>query len=210
MAQTTERPAGAKRLSAAERRAARAAQIKVEQRRRQRRNLRLAALGAVVLAALAFGAIRWQQENQLGVAVPIAGREHVNSGTPITYQHYPPSSGTHYGDNATPPGVYREEQPEGAWVHSLEHGYTVVLVKCADGCPDTYRQLEDLYRTGLRKSAFNNVKFVATPYSKPFSEGEAPIAVLAWGQEMKLQTFDRDKIARFYDTFVDKGPEQTP
>lgn len=212
MAQTTQQPTGAKRLSAAERRAARAAQLKRERQQRQRRNLIRATLGAAVLVLLAVFFIRWQQANRVGVAVPIAGSNHVTQGTPINYSSYPPSSGTHFGDTATQAGVYREEQPEGAWVHSLEHGYIVVLVKCPDGCPTIYEQLTDLYRNGLKQSEFGNVKFIVTPYSRPFSDPskEAPITVLAWGYEMMLREFDRDKIVRFYNAYVDKGPERVP
>ncbi len=215
MAQTTQRPTGqaaeGKRLSAAERRAARAAQLRLEQQARQRRRLLIAAAGALVLAVAAFFIIRNVQANQVGTRVADEGQGHVNEGTALTFNHYPPSSGTHY-PAAQPAGIYREEVPEGRWVHSLEHGYIVVLVKCADGCPDTYRQLEELYQNGLKESAFGNVKFVVTPYSKPFSNpgDEAPITVLAWNHEMMLQEFDRDKIIRFYNKYVDKGPELVP
>ena len=206
-------PAGATpKPSAAERRAARAGQARLERQRRQRRNLGIAALGVLVLALAAFALLRYQAANRIGTAVAIEGNNHVNSGTSISYRHYPPSSGTHFGDTATRAGVYREEQPEGSFVHALEHGLDGALVKCADGCPETFRQLEDLYRNGLKQSSFGNVKFIVTPYSKPFSDPgkEAPITLLAWGYEEMLPSFDRDKIIRFYNRYVDKGPEAVP
>jgi len=50
------------------------------------------------------------------------------------------------GSITQPPGVYRAEIPEGDWVHSLQHGAVVVLLKCPDGCAATYQRLEDRYR----------------------------------------------------------------
>lgn len=208
MAQTTQPPTDQKKLSAAERRAARAAEVKRERQRRQRRTLGLAIVGAAVLALAAFFFLRGQAASQVGAQVADEGQGHVNEGSPLTYRHYPPSSGVHYGV-AQPAGISREEVPEGRWVHSLEHGYIVVLLKCADGCPDAYQQLDDLYRNGLPKSKFGNVKFVVTPYSKPFSDPskEAPITLVAWNHELMLQSFDRDKIIQFYKKYVDGGPE---
>ena len=208
MTQTTQPPTGEKKRSAAERRAARAAEVKRAQQQRQRRTLGLIVVGSVVLALAAFFVLRGQAASQVGTPVANEGQGHVNQVSPLTYLHYPPSSGVHYGASQ-PAGISREEVPEGRWVHSLEHGYIVVLLKCADGCPNIYEQLDDLYKNGLPKSRFGNVKFVVTPYSKPFSDPgkEAPITLVAWNREMMLQSFDRDKIIQFYRKYVDGGPE---
>src|SRR5436190_11598309 len=213
MAQTTRRPTGQeqKKPSAAERRAERAAQLKREQERRQRRTLAIVALGAVVLALIAFLVLRARQVNQIGISLPDEGRTHVNEGTPITYKHYPPASGPHY-PSPQEAGVYTTEVPEGKWVHSLEHGYVVALVKCPSGCPDTFEKFNALYKSGLPKSAYGNVKLVVTPYSHAFSDPsqEAPITTVAWDHELMLQTFDQDQIVAFYKQYVDKGPESSP
>jgi hypothetical protein len=155
--------------------------------------------------------LRTHQAGQAGTQVPIEGSNHVNEGTPLTFKHYPPSSGAHF-PAPQPAGVYKQEVPEGKWVHSLEHSYIVVLLKCADGCPDTYEQLTGLYQSGLPKSSFGNVKLVVTPYTHPFSDPskEAPITLLAWGRDQMLQSLDRDAIVKFYSAYVDKGPEQVP
>lgn len=209
---STEQSTSGKRSSAAERRAARAAQIKLEQQQRRRRQLMLLAAGALVLAIAAFFAIRAVEANRIGVPVPSEGEGHVDEGTELTYKHYPPSSGKHF-NTPQPAGIYREEVPEGKFLHSLEHGYVVVLLKCPDGCPDLYEKFTELYNSGdLKKSQFGNVKFIVTPYSKPFSNpaDEAPITLLAWNHELMLKEFDRDKIIRFYERYVDKGPELVP
>jgi hypothetical protein len=205
-------PSAQERQSAAERRAARAEQARRERQRRQRRNLLLTALGVAVLVGVVALLLWRQQASQLGFSVVDQGREHVAEGTPLTYRYYPPASGSHY-PSPQPAGVYRQEVPEGNWIHSLEHGYIVALVKCPDGCPDTFNQLEDLYKNGLPQSEqFKSVKFVVVAYNKPFTDPskEAPVTLVAWDREMPLQSVDRDKIIAFYKQYVDKGPEAVP
>jgi hypothetical protein len=123
--------------------------------------------------------------------------------------HSPPSSGTHY-PSALRAGIYRQEANPGNWIHSLEHGYVVALVKCAADCVAIFSRLDEIYATRLPKSIFGNVKFIATPYSQPYTNGEAQIALVAWGNELLLPTFDADTIVHFYESFVDRGPEAVP
>lgn len=223
MAQTQDRPptpqtaggaaptaTAGQRLTAAERRAERAAQAKREQERRKRQTLIGGIGGAIALALAAFLFIRYQTANQVGVRIADEGGGHVTVDTPLVYKHYPPSSGKHY-DTAQPAGINKTEVPEGNWVHSLEHGYIVVLLRCnGTSCDETYRQLQDLFERGLPKSKFGNVKFIATPYGHAYTAGDAPITLVAWNYEAKLQGFDRDKIVRFYTQHVDRGPEDIP
>jgi hypothetical protein len=137
------------------------------------------------------------------------GASHVNDGQPIVPPHHPPSSGTHY-PSAQPAGIYRQEIHFGYWVHSLEHGYVVALVRCDADCAAIFDQLQRLYDTRLPESSFGNVKFIATTYSAPFTSGEARIALVAWGYELLLPGFDADRILGFYERFVDQGPELVP
>jgi hypothetical protein len=143
------------------------------------------------------------------VAVPDMGARHVSEGQPLVIPHSPPSSGTHY-PTPLPAGIYRQEANPGYWIHSLEHGYVVVLVHCDADCDAIFDQLQTLYTTRLGPSAFGNVKFIATTYSQPFTNGEAQVAVVAWDYELLLPAFDADRIVGFYDRFVDQGPEQIP
>lgn len=219
MAQGTKQPTPATtpRSAAAERRAERAAQAKREQARRRRGALLIGGVALLLLigAGVLFlpGKLAEQQlisqARQLP-AIPDEGRGHVKEGTPIAYKHYPPSSGTHY-DVTQPAGVYTQEVPDGKFVHNLEHGYVVVLLKCPNGCPDLFKQFTDLYNT-LPNSKFGTKKMVVTPYSHPFSDPskEAPITLLAWDHEEMLQSFDKAKILAFYQAYVDRGPEDAP
>ncbi len=163
------------------------------------------ALVAVGIAAI-VGLLIYQQasEGELGREVPSEGALHVEQGTVIDYQNYPPSSGPHYPAPYNW-GVYTEEVPEGNFVHNLEHGGIVILYKCDEPCPDLERSLVDLYQT-VPPSGFGNVKLLTSPYSKL----QNPITALAWGWILEMDEFDQDRMLRFYKARLDKGPEQVP
>jgi len=196
-------------ITAAERRAQRAAEAQQFQRQRQRRNILIGIIGVVALLLVAGYSLREQYINQdIGVAVPDEGRGHIAASTQLTFNHYPPSSGTHY-PTAQPAGVNRQEAPEGNWVHSLEHGYVTILVKCTTDCNTIFSQLDEIYKN-LPSSKYGTVKLVVTPYSKPYTDGDSPLMLMAWDHEQRLSTVDRDTITRFYSKFVDHGPEDIP
>lgn len=137
-------------------------------------------------------------------SVPDEGANHVEQGSPITYKHYPPSSGPHYGAPAQY-GVQAVPVPEGAWVHNLEHGAIVLLYKCAGDCEQKAKQIRDLYER-LPVGAFGSVKLVAAPYER----GPTAYTLLAWGWQEDLEVFDAGRIERFYRDRVDRGPESVP
>ncbi len=132
------------------------------------------------------------------------GRDHVPQGTPITYDHTPPSSGPHYAVPAAY-GVYSSEVPVGAWVHNLEHGGIVVLFKCADDCEAEAAEIEPIYRE-LPSGAFGEVKLLAAPYKDTPSD----YTLLAWGWQEDLDSLDPARVERFYRDLVDQGPENAP
>jgi hypothetical protein len=142
--------------------------------------------------------------------VPDEGAQHYREGTPLSYQHYPPSSGPHY-PSPQPAGVYQAEVPVGRWMHSLEHGYVVALVRCPDGCPELYQQLGAFYQQAP-KGPLGSVKLIVTPYSGDFSDPtkETPLTLLAWNRELMLPRFDPDAVRAFYTAYVDQGPEAVP
>ena len=132
------------------------------------------------------------------------GRNHVDEGVQINYQHTPPSSGPHYGRPADY-GVYASSVPAGAWVHNLEHGGIVLLFKCSGDCESKAAEIEPIY-DGLPSGAFGEVKLVATPYQSAPSD----YTLLAWGWQEDLVSLDQARIERFYRDLVDKGPEIAP
>jgi hypothetical protein len=139
----------------------------------------------------------------MGQQIPEEGREHVAVGSVINYRAHPPASGPHYPTPA-PTGVYAQGLPPGFWVHSLEHGYIVLVYKP----PVSETLLKDFDRmvTDFPKSKFGNVKLVIVPYSEMLH----PFAALAWGWRLEMDAFDRATILKFYRAHVDRGPEDIP
>lgn len=157
---------------------------------------------AVALAgAASSGSPRAQP---IGREMPDEGREHLAEGTRATYGHYPPTSGPHWPTRA-PWGVSSVPVPPEQWVHNLEHGGIVVLYRCDVPCPDVIAKLADAHRT-LPRGKHGEVKLLVAPDRRIASR----LALLAWRRLQDLRAFDRDRLLRFYETYVDRGPEDAP
>ncbi len=139
----------------------------------------------------------------LGQQLPDEGYDHVSVGTPIQYRAHPPASGPHYPYPA-PTGVYAAGLLPGFWVHSLEHGY-VVLVYKPPVPPELAAQFDAMVKE-VPKSKFGNVKLVIAPYDDMIH----PFAVLSWDWRLWLDTFDRGTVLEFYKQHVDHGREDLP
>ncbi len=181
-----------------------------EGRRRARRRRRLTIGAAVALVVIILGVVGFfivQNATRPLPGRPVAdeGRDHVPQGSPITYKHIPPASGPHY-PVALRPGVYTEPQPEGNWVHSLEHGYVVILYSCPDGCPDLVQQLRDFYENAPKSGRYGYQKLVVAPYPGL----EHRVAAIAWDRIDEMDQFDRERLLTFYRAFLDRGPEDAP
>jgi hypothetical protein len=133
------------------------------------------------------------------------GRSHVVAGSPLAFQKYPPTSGTHY-ETSMPWGVYEETQPEGYWVHNLEHGGVVLLYNCPEGCPELKEDLENFYnKAPINRCSENRV--IVMPYSESMT---TPITILAWRRRLNLEQYDRKQIEKFYVRYEENGPENIP
>ena len=146
-----------------------------------------------------------QPPTQPGRVAPNEGYSHAAQGEPITYQNRPPSSGTHY-PTWTRPGVYPEPQPTGNWVHSLEHGYVVILYNCPDACPDLAQQLAAFYEAAPKSAHYGYQKLIVQPYA----DMDHRIAIVAWAHVDELDAFDPTRLRAFYDAYHDHGPEDAP
>lgn len=138
----------------------------------------------------------------LGERLPDEGYDHVPVGTQIKYRAQPPASGPHYPAPASA-GVYPGLAP-GFWVHSLEHGYIVLLYR-----PPVSQALLAQFQEMVRDfpvSKFGNVKLVIAPYE----DMSHPFAVLAWDWRMWMDSFDRNTALQFYRQHVDHGREDIP
>lgn len=193
------------------------------EREARTRNLIIAVFAVLILAGsgtlfvLATNPFHWGEPSaatiakHAGVAVPDEGRDHVDPNTPITYKHNPPSSGPHYNNPPHGPVAWnanKDAVPPGQWVHNLEHGGIVLTYRCAGAeCDTMYNQAFALYSNGVPKEQkHNEIKLVTTP----FQNMTPKVAVLAWDRELDLDSIDTQAIIDFYNTYVDRGPEDVP
>jgi hypothetical protein len=139
----------------------------------------------------------------LGERIPNEGWEHVAVGSEIHYHANPPTSGPHYPFPA-PTGVYPNGLQTGFWVHSLEHGYIVVLYK--PPAPPAQMAVFDKMLTSFPKSKFGNVKLLVVPYA----DMPHPYAVLAWDWRLEMDEFKEGTVLQFYKDHVDHGREDIP
>ncbi len=149
--------------------------------------------------------------------IPSEGHNHVEEGSVLTYQHYPPSSGNHYPTPAGP-GFYETEFSEGYWVHSLEHGFIVVLYNCSatDNCDTLKSQVKDFVNNAPTHGC-DKTRLIALPYSHGMT---TPLTLLAWagpydqtqgtnaGIQLDLAQFDATRMLNFYKRYDNRGPEQ--
>ncbi len=180
-------------------------ELERERRRKQRALLRIAipiAAGVLVLGGLIFMGVRGATEPLPGETLPDEGRNHVGIGTDLAHQTFPPASGNHY-ETWVPRGAFSDQPIDpGYWVHNLEHGYVVLLYKCPGDCTPLKNQLRDLYN-GLTKSKFGYQKAVFAPDDRI----DKNFYVVAWDHRLGLDSYDPDTIKRFYNAYVDRGPE---
>jgi hypothetical protein len=187
---------------------------KREQLRNQRRrrsliwNVIVLGTAGLFLAAIAFYTVASQRPGPLPgeVQIPVEGAAVVPAGASIIYDNYPPSSGTHYADPA-PWGFSETPVPEGQFVSNLARGGVVYLYHCPEACPELEQQMRTLARRVPRESRYNTVKAVVSPYERPL---DAPIVALAWGRQMNLAEYDEARLLRWYQRFVNQGPNVGP
>ncbi len=178
---------------------------------RQRRQ-RLQQIGLVAVGVLLLGAVVWAAlSSRRPGAIPgdriVAdeGQNHVSTDQRVTYRSNPPSSGPHYSSPASW-GYHSDEVLPEVWIHNLEHGGVVFVYHCPDGCPDLQGKLETLAGK-LPNSKYETQKIVVTSYA-----GELPgeVTALAWNHQLDLPAYDADLLTRFYQRYVDRGPEDVP
>ena len=141
------------------------------------------------------------------IAVPTEDPFHVQPNQQGKYKHYPPSSGVHYGQYLNW-GIYTDEVPPEFWVHSLEHGGIVILYNCAkaDDCTKTQQALKKFYNAAPPDPEFKKIKLLISPNSKITYH----VTALAWGYELNLGDVNQDALLKFYEKYVNQGPELVP
>jgi hypothetical protein len=139
---------------------------------------------------------------------------HVPAGTPVTYNHNPPTSGCHYSLGAGvapispgvyPPSVASKVTPE-YWVHNLEHGYIVVSYNCPTGCDADLETLNAWYKTlpADAGGAVPYAKFIAVP--DPQQKDTWDVESWDWFDSLGSK-FNLDEIKKFFANHTNQAPE---
>jgi hypothetical protein len=180
--------------------------------KRSDRSLTYVIVGAAALFLLLVGLAVYSNIRQV---IPIDGQEsfstqgnqHISNDTPNTfaYNSTPPTSGPHYGSLA-PWSVYSEPQPYEYLVHNLEDGGVVIYYQCPDGCPDTVTALEKVVQPFLDKNrhvvlAPNDPSWLDASGQPRHKDMGALIALTAWGNMLKLDAVDEDRIREFINKY---------
>ena len=138
------------------------------------------------------------------------GKNHVATGTRVTYANCPPASGRHYserGSGPLTPGVYGADAqtiPQG-WVHNLEHGGIVMLYNCgpsgeAAACTaDGQAALEALYaKWPLSPICKLPPGTNDTPVIARFDDMPYPYAAIVWDVVLPMDRLDESALFDFY------------
>lgn len=138
--------------------------------------------------------------------VPNEGRLHVPDDTVLSYITNPPASGPHF-ETPAETGYYCAALNAGHWVHSLEHGYCVLLFDenhpKAAACKSLLSVLPMVFPPN---PTFGNVKLVVTPYSGLVH----PFCMVTWNRQYYLEDIDLAAMTEFYSSYIDKAPELIP
>ncbi len=149
---------------------------------------------------------------RLGQVTRDLGRAHVDTGTRVTYEFCPPTSGPHYNDARFGPiatrfyGADDQTDPEG-WVHNLEHGMMTVLYRCPEGCDEAAQAALRALQGQLSASPLCAFPATASVVVTRFDDMATPYAAVVWGRVYLLDTLDVAAITAFQQQSADRGPE---
>lgn len=155
-------------------------------------------------------------DGDAGFATESLGAQHVAPGTTISYGFCPPTSGPHYnvrGAGPLPPRFYgpNDNAGPGGWVHNLEHGFVVVLYRCADGaCPEDsdLAALREFAATGQPTLSAATCGYRSKVLVARFDQMSTPFAVVAWDRALLLDGFDPAAARAFAERWIDtNAPE---
>ena len=208
-------PVSRRRRGRSATRAARSGNLQLNSRRKPTNKLYLAAsivIAVLVIASFGLTSIMGgggggkpaegranQYVEGIGTNFPIAGRDHVDEGTRITYDTISPTSGDHWPTPAQC-DFYEDTLPNEQIVHNMEHGQIVVSYNLASesdvqALRDALNSIE-LYKIWGLARAYNDLQ-----------PGE--INLSTWGVNDVFMGVDKDRIKQFFETYAGNlGPEQ--
>jgi len=181
--------------------------------KRTRRIAIVAAVAVVIAAGIAFLVFQAQSLPGKGIPLMANAQSHIEKGaTHPAYNSTPPTSGPHWNIAGEAPvgwGIYKEQIPDEAQIHNLEHGGINIQYNCRD-CPELVQQIEDFYTRWWPEHKLalfpGSSKLVVAPYYTMPSR----ITLTAWGRMETMDTWDEQKAVAFIEAWRNKGPENTP
>lgn len=158
--------------------------------------VRTLAIGAVVVAVLAFGVwMLTRPEPELAGVTrrPNDGRGHVQD---ATFDSPTPTSGDH-DPRAPQCGSYSEPIDPSLAVHALEHGAVVLWFDAAR--PELADQLDEA------TASFDSHVLISANASL-----DQPVVATAWNRLKAYDAADDPEITEFVETYRRRGPERQP
>ena len=157
-------------------------------------------LGLLVVAGVAYGLFRWNEDQQNNVRpegvrdFAYAGSDHTASlAETVAYEESPPVGGRHaaapYWQNC---GYYDAPIQNESAVHSLEHGAVWLTYR-----PDLPQDQIDV----LREKAEQTYVLVS-----PYGDQEAPVVASSWNHQLELDGSNDERLDQFIRTFR-QGPD---
>ncbi|MDX1435735.1 MAG: DUF3105 domain-containing protein [Anaerolineales bacterium] len=179
----------------------------------QQRNIPATAIIIGIIAVLFVGVLLyavWDSTRpapELGVAIPIAGREHISFGEKaVDHNSDPPTSGQHY-DAPASPGYYEVAPPDEQLVHSLEHGYVVAYFNCeADpdvDCDNLIAEIQEEIRGEAISRFTRTQKIIFAP--RPSMDNL--VTYTSWGRILEADEFDPNQMREYITLYLDDAPE---
>lgn len=183
---------------------------------------RLLAIGGVllvgVLVIVLVLVMTGGQDPNDGLTQPNDGNAHVAVGTTCRsaeapcgadpYSSIPGTSGPHWDPSGLAAwGAYATPQNESQLIHNLEHGGIVIWYD-ADALDDAQvAELTSYVEGQVSSGVSGRYKFILTPWGGTEELGAA-VAVTAWRNLLKLDTFDMDAVRAFGDeNYLRHAPE---
>ena len=135
-----------------------------------------------------------------GIAQTDNGRKHVSENAKQYGGKEPPTSGDH--SSPVPWQAYNQEIPDINVIHNMEHGGVFISYR-PDLPADQISKIKALFSKPFSRKDFSPTKAVVAPRTANGS----PIIMSSWNRNMKLGSFDEEKMIEYYLRNVGKAPE---
>jgi hypothetical protein len=137
----------------------------------------------------------------------IENSEHVPNCIPISFSHYPPTSGHHY-DSWAKFQTFKFVVNTGYYLHSAEHGAVVLLINCqtAGNCEDDFVRLQRIADAVPADPLCD----IATKHRIVITEDtliHTRFAAIAWGWSLESNCLDSAGFAEFIKAHYAHGSE---